>query len=185
MPGENLTAQDQCGTAAQHWGRIPRKGIPASTSRDADKATSLQVGFPTRSTARQARSIGRTKRWNRSIYGTTLAGLYLGGEVAPIATTAVEEWWPIGTIIHPPAESRLRPHRRLTAHLARAGEPWPIARPPARLESPTLQPIRDRGTPALQIPMECSKMGRTGFCINALRQTLGRFIIRLTFTRIL
>src|SRR6266481_9556865 len=99
MPGQNLTAQDQCGTAAQHCRRIPRKGIPASTSRDADKATSLQVGFPTRSTARQARSIGRTKRWNRSICGMTPAGLYLGGEVAPIATTAAEEWWPIGTII--------------------------------------------------------------------------------------
>ena len=28
-------------------------GIPASTSRDADEATSLQVDFPTRSTVRQ------------------------------------------------------------------------------------------------------------------------------------
>src|SRR6476646_265207 len=184
MPGQNLTAQDQCGTAAQHWGRIARKGIPASTSRDADKATSLQVGFPTRSTARQARSIGRIKRWNRSIYGITPAGLYLGGEVTPMATTAVEEWWPIGTIIHPPVGRRLLQPVRLMDHLARAGEPWPIARPPARLESLTLQPIRDRGTPALQIPMECSKMGRTGFCINALRQTLGRFTIHHILIRI-
>ncbi len=184
MPGQNLTAQDQGGTVAQHWGRIPRKGIPASTSRDADKATSLQVGFPTRSTARQARSIGRIKRWNRSIFGITPAGLYLGGEVPSIATTAVEEWWPIGTIIHPPVGRKLLQPVRLMDHLARAGEPWPIARPPARPESPTLRPTRDRGTPALQIPMECSKMGRTGFCINARLPTLGRFIIRLTFTRI-
>lgn len=184
MPGENLTAQDQIGTAAQHWGRIPRKAIPASTSRDADEATSLQVGFPTRSTARQGPFLGRTKRWNRSTYGITPAGLYLGGEVTPIATTAVEEWWPIGTIIHPPVGRRLLQPARLMDHLARAGEPWLIARPHARLESPTLQPIRARGTPAVQIPMECSKMGRTGFCINALRQTPGRFIIRLTFIRI-
>ena len=100
-----------------------------------------------------------------------------------MATTAVEEWWPIGTIIHPPVGRKLLQPVRLMDHLARAGEPWPIARPPARLESPTLQPIKDRGTLALQIPMECSKMGRTGFCINALRQTPGRFIIRLTRTR--
>lgn len=185
MPGQNLTARDQCGTAAQHWGRIPRKGIPASTSRDADKAICSRVRTQTRSTTRQARCIGRTKRWNRSIYGITSAGLYLGGEVTYIAITAVEEWLPIGTIIHPPVGRRLLQPVRLMDHLARAGEPWLIARPSARLESPTLQPIRDRGTPALQIPMECSKMGRTGFCINALRQTLGRFIIRLTFTRIL
>ena len=104
--------------------------------------------------------------WNNT------GGLFRVGRYLPIATTAVEEWWPIGTIIHPPVGSKLLQPVRLMDHLARAGEPWPIARPPARLESPTLQPIRDRGTPALQIPMECSKMGRTGFCINALRQTL-------------
>ena len=101
-----------------------------------------------------------------------------------MATIAVEEWWPIGTIIHPPVGRRLLQPVPLMDHLALAGEPSPIARPPARLESPTLQPIRDRGTPALQIPMECSKMGRTGFCINALRQTPGRFITLLTLTRI-
>src|SRR5262249_62017304 len=62
MPGQNLTARDQCGTVAQRWGRILRKGIPASTSQDADKATSLQAGFPTRGTAHRGRAISRPQR---------------------------------------------------------------------------------------------------------------------------
>ena len=97
------------------------------------------------------------------IYIWNNAGDPVSGWGTPIATTPGEEWWLIGTIIHPPVERRLLPPVRLMDHLARAGEPWPIARPPARLESPTLQPIRDRGTPALQIPTECSKMGGRGF----------------------
>src|SRR5262245_20339687 len=122
MPGQNLTARDQCGTVAQRWGRILRKGIPASTSQDADKATSLQVGFPARSTARQARSIGRIKRWSRSIYGITPARLCPDGETSPMTTKLAEEWRPIVTIIHPPVVSRLLQPLRLMDHLARAGE---------------------------------------------------------------
>jgi hypothetical protein len=139
------------------------KGYPCLDQPGRGQGDLITGGFPNKINSTTGTSIGRTKRWNRSIYGITPAGLYLGGEVTPIATTAVEEWWPIGTIIHPPVGRRLLQPVRLMDHLARAGEPWPIARPPARLESPTLQPIRDRGTPALQIPMECSKMGRRGF----------------------
>ena len=105
------------------------------------------------------------------------------GRLLSMTIKAGDEWWPIGTIIHPPVGCRLLQPVRLMEHLALAGEPWPIARPPARPESPTLQPIRDLGIPALQIPMECSKMGQAGFCINAVRPIRGRFTIRPTLTR--
>src|SRR4029077_13406533 len=169
MPGQNLTAQDQCGTVAQHCRRIPRKGIPASTSQAVGKATCLPGIIPTRSTVPQALSIGRIRHWNRSICEITLAEFFQDGEAISTMMTPWEESLLIETIIHPPVGRKLLQPLRLMDHPAQAGEPWPIARPPARLEAPTLQPIRDRGTPALQIPMECSKMGRTGFCINALR----------------
>ena len=158
-------------------------GYPCLDQPGRGQGDLLLVSFPTRSTARQEHSAGQIRHWSRSICGIIRAALFPDGEVLPIATTAVEEWWPIGTIIHPPVERRLLPPVRLMDRLALVGEPWPIARPPARRESPTLQPIRDRGTPANQIPTECSRMAQTGFCINALRPIRGRFTTRPTLTR--
>ncbi len=77
------------------------------------------------------------------------------------------------------------PQLRLMAPLALDGEPWPIARLPARPESAILPLIRDRGTPALPIPTVYSRTEQTDFCINARRQTPGHFITLPTPTHIL
>src|ERR1700693_4255346 len=121
MPEQLLTAQDQIGMEERQLSQTRHEATHASISRVADREIYSQVFFRPRSTPRQEQFIGRTKRWNRYTFGTTLVRLSPVGEEPPTATTAAVGSWQIETTTRRQAAFKRRPPARSTALLARAG----------------------------------------------------------------